>query len=137
MREGNQQFTPEHLLKVLLDDDEGLAADLIDRAGGDRARPGGVEAALDKLPKGQGGGAGQVYLAGAARCSPTPRIAEKAGDSFVTAERLLLAMALETAAKPRILAMPASPRRTSTARSRRCARAAPPTPPRPRKAMTR
>ncbi len=99
LREGHQQFTPEHLLKVLLQDDEGLAAGLIQRAGG---RPkealDAVERALNRRPKVSGGGGGQLYL--------TPELArvfdaaqkiaaEKAGDRFVTAERLLLAIALE------------------------------------------
>jgi ATP-dependent Clp protease ATP-binding subunit ClpB len=97
-REGHQQFSPEHLLKVLLDDPEGLAAGLIDRAGGNsRAALGAVEAALSKRPKISGGGAGQVYLDPAlARVFDTAEKAgEKAGDSFVTVERLLLALALE------------------------------------------
>ena len=52
LREGHQQFTPEHLLKVLLDDPEGLAAGLIDRSGGQsRQALAGVEAALGKMPK--------------------------------------------------------------------------------------
>ena len=59
----HQQFTPEHLLKVLIDDDEGLGASLIERAGG---RPRdvklGVEAALEALPRVEGGN-GQLYLA--------------------------------------------------------------------------
>jgi len=64
LREGHQQFTPEHLLKVLLDDPEGLASGLIDRAGGrSREALSAVEAALAKLPKVSGSGAGQVYLA--------------------------------------------------------------------------
>src|SRR6266540_1480622 len=64
LREGHQQFTPEHLLKVLLDDPEGLASGLIERAGGrSREALSAVEAALAKLPKVSGGGAGQVYLA--------------------------------------------------------------------------
>ena len=98
IREGHQQFTPEHVLKVLLDDPEGLAAGLIDKAGG-RSREAlqQVELALSKLPKVQGSGAGQLYL------SPTTarlfdnaeKIAQKAGDSFVTVERLLLALAME------------------------------------------
>ncbi len=98
IREGHQQFTPEHVLKVLLDDPEGLAAGLIDRAGG-RSRDAlqQVEFALAKLPKVAGTGAGQLYL------SPTTarlfdnaeKIAQKAGDSFVTVERLLLALAME------------------------------------------
>jgi ATP-dependent Clp protease ATP-binding subunit ClpB len=97
-REGHQQFATEHLLKVLLDDPEGLAAGLIDRSGGNsRQALAAVEAALVKRPKVSGGGAGQVYLD-----PPLVRVfdtAEKAGekacDSFVTVERLLLALALE------------------------------------------
>ena len=98
IRDGHQQFTPEHILKVLLDDEEGLASGLIDRAGG-RSREALVqtEIALAKLPKVQGSGAGQLYLA------PTTvrvfdnaeKIAEKAGDSYVTVERLLVALAME------------------------------------------
>jgi ATP-dependent Clp protease ATP-binding subunit ClpB len=98
LREGHQQFAPEHLLKVLLDDPEGLAAGLIDRSGGNsRAALSAVEAALAKRPKVSGGGAGQVYLDPAlARVFETAEKAgEKAGDSFVTVERLLLALALE------------------------------------------
>ena len=97
-REGHQQFAPEHLLKVLLDDPEGLAAGLIDRAGGNsRAALGATEAALAKRPSVSGGGAGQVYLDPAlARVFDTAEKAgEKAGDSFVTVERLLLALAVE------------------------------------------
>jgi ATP-dependent Clp protease ATP-binding subunit ClpB len=98
MREGHQQFAPEHLLKMLLDDPEGLAAGLIDRSGGNsRQALAAVEAALAKRPKVSGGGAGQVYLDPAlARVFDTAEKAgEKAGDSFVTVERLLLALALE------------------------------------------
>ncbi|MFO7308516.1 MAG: Clp protease N-terminal domain-containing protein, partial [Pseudomonadota bacterium] len=97
LREGHQQFSPEHLLKVLLDDPEGLAAGLIDRAGG-RSREARqlAEQALAKLPKVEGG-SGQLYLTpGLARVFDTAeKAAEKAGDSFVTAERLLLALAIE------------------------------------------
>ena len=98
MREGNPQFLPEHLLKVLLDDDQGLAAGLIDRAGGrSREALAKTEAALAKLPKVSGSGAGQVYMApGLARIFDNAgKIAQKAGDSYVTVERLLLAIALE------------------------------------------
>src|SRR5579883_2361980 len=64
LRSGHQRFTPEHLLKVLLDDPEGLASNLIRAAGGDPARAlAAVERALDKLPKVEGSGAGQVFLA--------------------------------------------------------------------------
>src|SRR5712675_3053751 len=98
MREGHQQFSSLHMLKVLLDDSEGLAAGLIDRAGGNsRAMLKATEEALNKLPKVSGGGAGQVYLAPElARAFDTAeKAAEKAGDSFVTVERLLLGLALE------------------------------------------
>jgi len=98
LREGHQQFASEHLLKVLLDDPEGLAAGLIDRSGG-RSREAlrEVEAALKKRPKVEGAGAGQLYIEPAlARVFDTAeKAAEKAGDSFVTVERLLLALAIE------------------------------------------
>jgi ATP-dependent Clp protease ATP-binding subunit ClpB len=97
-REGHQQFSPEHLLKVLLDDPEGLAAGLIDRSGGNsRQALQAVETALNKLPKVTGAGAGQVYLAQSlARVfDAAEKAGEKAGDSYVTVERLLLALALE------------------------------------------
>jgi len=97
-REGHQQFAPEHLLKVLLDDPEGLAAGLIDRARGDsRAALAAVEAALAKRPSISGGGAGQIYLdpALARVFDAAEKAAEKAGDNYVTAERLLLALALD------------------------------------------
>jgi ATP-dependent Clp protease ATP-binding subunit ClpB len=97
LREGHQQFLPEHVLKVLLDDPEGLAAGLIDRAGGrSREALSETEAALKRLPKVEGG-SGQLYMA-----STTARVfqaaedaAQKAGDAFVTVERLLLALAVE------------------------------------------
>jgi ATP-dependent Clp protease ATP-binding subunit ClpB len=98
LREGHQQFTPEHVLKVLLDDPEGLAAGLIDRSGGNsRQALSAVEDALGKMPKVSGAGSGQIYLSGSAArlFDNAEKIAEKAGDSFVTAERLLLAIALE------------------------------------------
>jgi ATP-dependent Clp protease ATP-binding subunit ClpB len=98
LREGHQQFTPLHLLKVLLDDEQGLSAGLIDKAGG-RSREAlqQTEAALAKIPKVEGSGAGQVYLAPAtARLfDSAEKIAQKAGDSFVTVERLLLALAMD------------------------------------------
>ena len=107
IREGNPQITPEHLLKVLLDDPEGLAAGLIAKAGG---RPKEAlehdEAALAKLPKVSGGGA-QVHMAPAlARVlDQAEQMSTKAGDSFVTVERVLQALSLakETEAS-RILA---------------------------------
>jgi len=97
LRSGHQRFTPEHLLKVLLDDEEGLAANLIRAAGGDPARAASAnEMALGKLPKVEGAGAGQVYLdpQTAKIFEQAEEIAKKAGDTYVTAERLLLALAL-------------------------------------------
>ena len=99
LRSNHQQITPEHLLKILLDDSEGLAANLIRAAGGDPARAlSGVETALAKLPKVQGSGAGQAYLGAdlAKLFEQAENLAKKAGDSFVTAERLLLAIAMAT-----------------------------------------
>ncbi len=101
LNRNHQQFTPEHILKALIDDDEGLAASLIERAGG-RARDVelGVDAALEAMPKVEGGN-GQLYLAQplAKVFSTAEELAKKAGDSFVTVERLLQALAMEKSAK--------------------------------------
>jgi ATP-dependent Clp protease ATP-binding subunit ClpB len=100
LAQGHQQFTPEHLLKVLLDDDQGMAASLIGRAGGDaKAARLANDAALAKLPKVSGGN-GQVYLAQplAKVFATAEEAAKKAGDSFVTVERLLQALAIESSA---------------------------------------
>ncbi|MCB1439704.1 MAG: ATP-dependent chaperone ClpB [Nitratireductor sp.] len=97
LSEGHQHFTAEQLLKVLLQDEEGLAASLIRKAGG-RAKDAlmATELALDKLPKVSGGN-GQLYLSQplAKVFSTAETAADKAGDSYVTVERLLLAMAIE------------------------------------------
>ena len=97
LRSNHQVFKPEHLLKVLIDDEEGLAARLIRAAGGrpDEVRA-NVEAALAKFPRVEGSGAGQMYLAPetARLLDQAEDIAKKAGDSFVTAEFLLLALAM-------------------------------------------
>ncbi|GGJ43782.1 ATP-dependent chaperone ClpB [Neoroseomonas lacus] len=96
IREYHQQVTPAHLAKALLDDAEGAASGLIRAAGGDPARAKlALEAALAKLPKVSGGGAGQPNF--------TPDIvrvldaaqqqAAKAGDQFVAQDRLLVALA--------------------------------------------
>jgi len=102
LREGHQTFTPEHILKVLMDDDEGLAANLIRRSGGHPERVlQAVEDELAKLPRVEGGGAGQLYMAPetAKLFQQAEDIAKQAGDSFVTAERLLLALAMASGAK--------------------------------------
>ncbi|MDY6962718.1 MAG: ATP-dependent chaperone ClpB [Pseudomonadota bacterium] len=100
LSDGHQQFTPEHVLKVLLDDDQGMAAALIARAGGDaKAARIANDAALAKLPK-VSGGEGQIYLSQplAKVFSTAEEAAKKAGDSFVTVERLLLALTIESSA---------------------------------------
>src|SRR5918996_1557931 len=97
LRSGHQRLTPEHLLKVLLEDREGLCANLIAAAGGDPKRAlAGVEAELAKLPKVEGAGAGQVYMSPeiARVFDQAEQLAVKAGDAFVTVERLLLALTL-------------------------------------------
>jgi ATP-dependent Clp protease ATP-binding subunit ClpB len=95
-RSNHQLLTPEHILKILLDDEQGLASSLIQAAGG---RPAEArqqnDIALSKLPKVQGAG-GQVYLAPetASVLDQAQELAKKAGDSFVPAERLLQALAM-------------------------------------------
>jgi len=96
LRRGHQRLTPEHLLKVLLEDTEGLCANLIRAAGGDpKAALAAVDAELEKLPKVEGSGAGQVYMSPelARVFEQAEQLAQRAGDSFVTVERLLLALA--------------------------------------------
>ena len=98
LREGHQQFSPLHLLKVLLDDEEGLGSGLIGAAGGDaKLAHAAVETDLGKMPKVEGAGAGQLYLAPeTARVFDTAqKMADKASDSYVTAERLLQALSVE------------------------------------------
>ncbi|MEE8370760.1 MAG: AAA family ATPase, partial [Sphingomonadales bacterium] len=101
LRTGHQKFTPEHILKVLLEDGEGLAGNLIRAAG---ARPeaaaAAVDEALEKFPVVEGAGAGQVYMAPetARLFDSAEKISEKAGDAFVTVERLLLALVMLKAA---------------------------------------
>ena len=106
LREGHQQVTQDHLLKALLDDKEGLAAQLIGAAGGDAAKAlKAAEAELKKLPKVEGSNS-QTYMSQdlSRLLDQATQTAEKAGDSFVTAEYLLLALALGKAgATARIL----------------------------------
>ncbi|MCE8547571.1 ATP-dependent chaperone ClpB [Ruegeria pomeroyi] len=96
LREGHQRLAPEHLLKALMDDDQGLASNLITRAGGAPSRV--VEAldvALSKIPK-VSGDAAQVYLDGqtAKVLDEAEKIAKKAGDRFVPVERVLMALCM-------------------------------------------
>ena len=100
LRENHQQFTPEHVLKALLDDQEGLAANLIRAAGGQPEKALQLtDEALAKLPQVEGG-SGQIYMAAptAKVFAAAEEIGKKAGDKFVTAERLLTALAVESQA---------------------------------------
>ncbi|MFN3644693.1 MAG: ATP-dependent chaperone ClpB [Gemmobacter sp.] len=96
MRESHQRVLPDHLLKALMDDDQGLAANLIQRAGGapERVRA-AIEASIAKLPK-VSGGDGQVYIDPSLVrvLDEAEAVAKKAGDSFVPVERMLTALAL-------------------------------------------
>ena len=92
LRENHQRFLPEHLLKALLDDDQGLAANLIARAGGDAAAArAAVERALAKVPRVEGGDM-VVDTQTAKVLAEAEKLASQAGDSFVTVERLLTAL---------------------------------------------
>jgi len=96
LRENHQRFQPEHLLKALLDDSEGMAANLINASGGDAGRAlQEVDTALSKIPAVQGGD-GNIYLDGqtAKVMAEAEKLAKKAGDSFVPVERLLTALAI-------------------------------------------
>ncbi len=95
-RSNHQLLTPEHILKILLDDEQGMASSLIQAAGGRAAEARQqTELALSKLPKVQGAGA-QTYLAPetAAVLDQAQELAKKAGDFFVPAERILQALAM-------------------------------------------
>ncbi len=96
-REDHQKLVPEHLLKALLDDDQGMAANLIARAGGDAARVReSVDLSLSKQPKVTGDGGGQLYMDGQTSkvMDEAEKLATKAGDSFVAVERMLTALAM-------------------------------------------
>jgi len=106
IREYHQRITPEHLLKALLDDEQGAAAGLIRAAGGDPARAKqAVDAEIGRQPKVSGAGAGQPQF--------TPDIvrvldaaqqqAQRAGDSYVAQDRLLVALAASDTPAGRIL----------------------------------
>ncbi|MGY2048950.1 ATP-dependent chaperone ClpB [Methylobacterium sp. JK268] len=97
LREGHPQLSPGHVLKVLLDDPEGLCAGLIERAGGQsRVALAQVEAWLARQPKVSGGASQPQATRELMRLFDTAeKAAEKAGDSYVTVERLLLALAVE------------------------------------------
>ncbi|WP_136441694.1 ATP-dependent chaperone ClpB [Pacificoceanicola onchidii] len=96
MRESHQKLAPEHLLKALMDDDQGMASNLIKRAGGEPGRVVQVlETKLARIPK-VTGDAGQVYMDSATGkvLDEAEKLATKAGDSFVPVERLLMALGM-------------------------------------------
>ncbi|MES2333319.1 MAG: ATP-dependent chaperone ClpB [Pseudomonadota bacterium] len=107
MRESHQRVLPDHLLKALMDDDQGLAANLIRKAGGSPEQVNAaVNAAIAKLPK-VSGGDGQTYVDPqlVRVLDEAEAVAKKAGDSFVPVERLLTALALvNTRAKDALVA---------------------------------
>src|SRR4051794_29690192 len=87
LRSGHQQLTPIHVLKVLLDDEDRLAANLIEACGGSVVLvQQAVDKELEKLPCVEGGGAGQIYLAPetARLFDQAEKLAQKASDTFVT-----------------------------------------------------
>ena len=95
-RESHQSLRPEHLLQALMDDDQGLASNLIARAGGEPKRVNeALTLALARLPKVKGDG-GQVYVdtSTVKVLDEAEKIATKAGDSFVPVERILMALAV-------------------------------------------
>src|ERR1700692_741079 len=102
LRNGHQQLTPLHVLKALLDDEDRLSGNLIEAAGGSATQVAReVDLELAKLPKVEGAGAGQIYLAPgtAPLFDQAEQLSQKAGDSFVTVEYMLLALALASASK--------------------------------------
>ena len=106
MRSGHQQFTPLHLLKALLDDEDRLAGNLIDASGATASQVAqAVDRELDKLPRVEGQGAGQIYLApeSARVFDQAEQMAQKAGDQFVTVEYMLLALATAASAAADLL----------------------------------
>jgi ATP-dependent Clp protease ATP-binding subunit ClpB len=117
MRSNHQHVTPEHLLKALLDDSEGLAAGLIRRAGGDPARAlEATEKALSKIAAVQGSAA-QMYLSQDLNraLDQAQQAAEKAGDSFVTAEFILLTLATAGATAKILTDAGVTPQKLNTA----------------------
>lgn len=98
IRMNHQRITPLHLAKALLEDEEGMAAGLIQRAGGDAAKATrAIDEGLTKIPAVSGGGAQQTPGLDndcVRVLDQAETIAEKSGDSYVTVERMLLALAL-------------------------------------------
>ena len=94
LRDGHQQIETQHLAKALLDDPQGMAAGLMQAAGANpRAAKADIDALVTGLPKVQGGGDKLYMTPGFARTlDAAEQAAQKAGDAYVTVERLLLAL---------------------------------------------
>jgi len=118
MRESHQRLAPEHLLKALLDDDQGLAANLINASGGDaKLVLQNVDIAIGKLPK-VTGDSSQTYMEGTTGkvLAEAEKLAQKAGDSFVPVERILTALAMvKSKAKDALVAGQVSAQALNTA----------------------
>ena len=101
IRENHQRILPEHILKALLDDDQGFASNLIARSGGDaKSVRDHVATTLSKLPKVEGGAQAYIDNQTVKVIGEAEDIAKKAGDQFVPAERILTALAIvKSAAK--------------------------------------
>ncbi|MDF2687962.1 MAG: clpB [Microvirga sp.] len=106
LRSSHQQFTPLHVLKAMLEDEDRLAANLIEACGAQAAMVGqAVDRELAKIPRVEGSGAGQIYLSPetARILDQAEQLAQKAGDTFVTVEYVLLAIAFSTDAAGNVL----------------------------------
>ena len=142
IRMNHQRISPAHILKALLEDSEGMASGLIQRAGGDAPKAASeIDAALAKVAAVTGGGAQQTpgLDNDAVRVlDQAEQIAEKSNDSYVTVERLLVALSLATttSAGQALKAAGVDPKKLEP-RSANCAAAAPPTARGPRTPMTR
>lgn len=102
LREGHQRFAPEHILKVMLDDDEGLCGNLMSAAGADASIALiNTTKELESYPKVSGNGASQLYIDTNITnlLDSASKLATKAGDEYVTTERLLLALTLHSGSK--------------------------------------
>ncbi|MBQ65780.1 MAG: ATP-dependent chaperone ClpB [Marinovum sp.] len=105
VREDHQRLEPLHLLKALMDDREGFAANLITRSGGDAAQLSAqIEQAFAKLPKVSGGSSQMILDTSTAKVlSEAEKLAEKAKDQFVTVERILTALAVVRSSAKEVL----------------------------------
>ena len=100
-RSNHQSLEPEHLVRVMLDDEDGIISRLIESCGGNEARlRKDVESAIAKFPAVTGSGAGGLRISGdlSKTLDNALNLAEKSGDKFITAERILQAFAMAKSA---------------------------------------